>query len=550
MGGSICLRRSWRLTALLLSAVMLVLAACSGSSSKDKTPPAGDPGKEEAKKGPNGEAYGGTYRIPIGEEPPGIDPQVDTTLQVYALSRNIFNTLVRFKGETLDLEPELVAEMPKAEADNVTYHFKLREGVTFHNGQKLTAKDVKYTFERMLNPATKAKNTWVLEEVKGAEEMLAGKATELAGIKVTGDYNFDIILKRPYGPFLQNLATPPASIFPAEYTQQKGDDFQRQPIGSGPFKLADWKANQLLVLERNGDYFEKGYPFLDKVEYKVIPEQATRWMEFQQGNFDEGDVPDADFKSAYDSGKYLVKEYISLNSYYLSLNHENFPDKRVREAVSLAIDREKILKTVLNDQGTVLKSFVTPGIPGAMTGGAGFKYDPEKAKALLKEANAVGTKVEMWQRGGDKVGDGNLAMQQMLKDVGFDATVQIADRSAFRDMRSQGKIPANYGNWYADFPDPDNYLYTYFHSSSSKGMSVSYNDQQVDKILEEARGLADQAKRQKMYQDLEQKLIYEEYAIIPLWSVKSYDFYQKNIRGIITHPTGLGGLKTVWKESK
>lgn len=536
--------------ALLLVTVMSVLAACSGSASKDKSPDAKENEKEAVKKGPNGEVYGGTYRIALGEEPPGIDPQVDTTLQVYSLSRNLFSTLVRYKGETLELEPELVSEMPKVDADNITYHFKLREDVLFHDGKKLTAKDVKYTFERMLNPATKAANTWVLEEIKGAEEMLAGKATELAGFKLNGDYSFDIVLKRPYGPFIQNLATPPASIFPAEYAKQAGQDFQRKPIGSGPFKLGEWKPNQLLVLERNETFFEKGLPYLDRVEYKVIPEEATRWLEFQQGNFDEGGVPDAEFAQVYSSGKFQVKEYLTLNSYYFSLNVKDFPDKRVREAISLAIDRAKILKTVLNDQGSVLKSFVTPGIPGALTDGPGFKYDPDKAKALLKEANAVGTKVEMWQRGGDKVVDANLAIQQMLNEVGFQAATQIADRAAFREMRSQSKIPAYYGNWYADYPDPDNYLWTYFHSSSSAGMSLGWKDPQVDKTLEEARALADQSKRQKIYQDLERKLIYEEYGIIPLWSMKEYDFYQKNVHGMIGHPTSIGGLKTVWKDAK
>lgn len=551
------LRRSLHTVMALMVAVLLVIAGCGSGSKTGGDGATAPPAQQEApkpageqpaaQKGPNGETYGGTFRVAIGSEPAGIDPQIDTTLQVYTLSRNIFNTLVRYKGDTLELEPELLTAMPTVDADNVTYHFKLRDDVTFTNGQKLTAKDVKFTFERMLNPATKAQNGWVLEEIEGAEAMMDGAATELSGLKVTGDYTFDIILKRPFGPFLTQLATPPTSIFPTEYTQQAGDNFQRAPIGSGPFKVAEWKPNELIVLERNPDYFEKGYPFLDKVEYRVIAEEATRWLEFEKGSFDESGIPNAEFGTATTSGKWTVLESVPLNTYYIAMSLDHFPDKRVREAVSLAIDRDTILQAVLHGQGTVAKQFVTPGIPGALTNPTPFKYDPQRAKDLLKEAGAEGITVESWQRGGDKVSDTNLAIQQMLKEVGINYEVYIADSATYRETRATGEIPANYGNWWADFPDPDNYLYTFFYSSSSKSMSVNYNDSAVDKILEDARGLADQAARQKMYQDLEQRLVYDEFAIIPLFHLKEYSLTQKNVHGVLAHPTGVGGLKTVWK---
>lgn len=544
------MRKYSHATALLLILVMILAVGCSkpketGPDTTGTTPaPA-----QEVKKGPNGEIYGGTYRISLAQEPAGMDPQVDTTLTVYNMSRNIFNTLIRYKGNTLDLEPELLTEMPTVDADNKTYHFKLRNDVSFTNGQKLTAKDVKYTFERMMTKATKAKNTWVFEEILGAKEMLDGKATELSGFKLTGDYSFDIVLARPYGPFLQLLATPPASIFPMEYTKSKGDQFQRAPIGSGPFKVVNWEPNKQITLEKNASYFEKGVPFLDKVEYRILPEEATRWLEFEKGTFDVGTPPTAEFKNAKTSGKWQFIEYTTLNTYYLALDLKTFKDKRVREAISLSIDREKILKTVWNDQGKVAKQFVTPGIPGALTSPAGFKYDPAKAKELLKAAGAANLKMESWQRGTEKISDTNLAIQQMLKEVGINYEVKLVDSATFREARSKGNIPSNYGNWFADYPDPDNYLYTYFHSSQSKGMSVNMNDPAVDKILEEARGLADQAKRAKMYQDLETKLVLEEYMIIPLLHQTGYEVAQKWVHGIKGHPTEVEGVRYVWKDA-
>lgn len=533
---------------------MLLGAACSGSKETKPTPaptapsttPSPTTAPPQPKTGPDGQLYGGTYRFAVSNEYAGLDPQIDTTLAVYSRSRDIFNTLVRYKGNTLELEPELVSAMPSVSADGKTYSFKLRDDVTFHNGAKLTAKDVKFTFERMLTPATKAKNGWVLEEIQGAKEMLDGKATELAGLKVTGDYTFEITLKSPYGPFLANLATPPASIFPMEYTKQAGAGFQRKPIGSGPFKLAEWKPNELIAFEKNPTYFEKGLPYLDKIEVRVIKDEATRWLEFQNGTFHDGAPPSAEFGLAIKSDKWTVTPVVTLNTFYLALNNSMVTDKRVREAISLAIDRGKLLLVYNQGKGTPAKGFTTPGIPGALTSAPGFKYDPERAKALLKEAGAVGMKLEGWQRGGDKPTDTNLALQQMLKDVGIDFQVKVADAATYRDARGTGKIPANFGNWFADFADPDNYLYTFFHSKSSKGYSVVYSNPDVDKVLEEARTMADQAKRQKMYQDLEMKLLYEEYAILPLFHTQSYSFTQKNVKGFLTHPTGVGGLRYAW----
>lgn len=545
-----------RLTAALLACAMLILAACTKpaetnqggnntGSNTNQTEPSNN-GSTQPRKGPNGEVYGGVYKMAVGAEPAVIDPQLDTTLFVYRLSRNVFSTLVRYKGTSLELEPELLAEMPTVSADGLTYFFKLKEGVKFHNGATLTTKDVKYTIERMLNPATKAKNTWVFMDIVGADEMLDGTATELSGLKVTGDYTFELTLKQPFGPFLTNLATAPASILPAEYAAQKGEAFAREPVGTGPFKLKEWRPNELIVLERNPDFFEAGYPFLDAIEYKVIADESTRWLEFEAGNLHSNDIPTVEWENATQSGKWKMWETTTLNTYYLSLQLEMVPDVRVREAISLAIDRQKIIDTIHSGTGTAAIGFTSPGIVGALTSAPGFPYDPERAKQLIKEAGAEGMTITSWQRGGDKVTDSNLAIQQMLSEVGLNYEVQIYDSATFRDARSNGEIMANQGNWFADYPDPDNFLWTYFHSSSSRGMSVALNDPAVDAVLEEARVSADQAKRTQAYQELERKLLYEQYAIIPLWHLKSYFISQPNVNGFQLNPVFVYDYKTVW----
>lgn len=536
------MKKLLRSTIAVSALLALTLTACTTSK------PAQNENKPEpAVTTPTGPKTGGTYRVAISAEPPLIDPQVDTTLQVYNLSRNIFGTLVRYKGDTLDLEPELLAEMPTASADGKTYSFKLKDGITFSNGAKLTAKDVKYTFERMLLPATKAANGWLLSQVVGAGDMEDGKATELAGLKVTGDLTFEITLTDPYYPFLQSLANPGLSIFPAEYAASKGEQFGREPIGTGPFKLKEWKPNELLVLEKNPNYYEKGLPYLDAVEYRIIADSATQWLEFQGGNTEEGAPPSAeDEKTVRASSDYQVQDIVSLNTYYLALNHKFYANPKLREAISLAIDRKAILDANFNGQGKLATSFVTPGIPGALEGGAGFPFDAAKAKQIVAENKLEGTVIEAWQRGGDKVTDTNLAIQQMLGDVGLKYEVKIVDRATFNAARGKGEIPAHQGNWFADFPDADNYLYTYLHSKAGATMSVNYNNADVDAKLIEARTITDQAKRVALYQAIEKKAVYDDFAILPLFHTTSTDFLQKWVKGYPKDQLRVGGMKTVW----
>lgn len=533
-------------SAIALSALLaLTLTACtSGKPTPTEQKP--EP-TAPAPATPTGPKQGGTYRVAISAEPPLIDPQVDTTLQVYTLSRNIFGTLVRYKGDTLELEPELLAEMPKASADGKTYTFALKSGITFSNGDKLTAKDVKYTFERMLLPATKAANGWLLTQVVGAGEMEDGKATELAGLKVTGDLTFEITLTDPYTPFLQSLANPGLSIFPEAYAKSKGDKFGREPIGTGPFKLAQWKANELLVIEKNPNYYEKGLPYLDKVEYQVIADTATRWLEFQSGNVEEGAPPSAaDDVAVRAEKKFQIQDIVSLNTYYLALNHKFYPNAKLREAVSLAIDRKAILEAVFNGKGQVATNFTTPGIPGALQGGAGFPFDMAKAKQIIADNKLEGTVIESWQRGGDVVTDSNLAIQQMLADVGLKYEVKIVDRATFNAARGKGEIPANQGNWFADFPDPDNYLYTFLHSKAGASMSINYSNADVDAKLVQARTSTDQAAREKLYQEVEKKLLYEDFAILPLYHTTSTDYLQPWVKGYPKDQLRVGGMKNVW----
>ncbi|MGB9812357.1 MAG: ABC transporter substrate-binding protein [Thermovenabulum sp.] len=484
------------------------------------------------------------------EDPNGFDVQESTTLSMYTMARLLYSTLVRYKGETLELEPELLAKMPEVSEDGKVYTFELKRGIKFHDGQtELKSDDVKFTIERMLDPNGKGASTWLFEPILGAKAFMEGKSNSLEGFKKIDDYKFQIILEKPYAPFIQNFAVPSASIYSEKLVKAGGDNWKFNPMGTGPFKLKKYEPNTEIVLEKNPNYFEPGLPKLDEIHFRIIPDDTTAVMEFENGTLDVATIPITEYQRIKDSGKYNVLESVALNTYYFLMNVSDpkWSDVRIRKAMAMAIDKKKLVETLYGPRGTVAKAFVTPGIPGAYELGQGpaYDYNPEEAKKLVKELGG-NVKVEAWQRGGDRLTDANIAIQAMAKEVGIDLDIKIVEKAAFGDARSKGKIPANYGNWWADIPDPDNYLYTFFAKTNQ--MSSGYNNKKVQEMLEQARAETDTVKRNELYRKIEDTIVKEDVAVIPLFHIKSLLATQKNVKGIFIHPTGVTVYINAYKE--
>ncbi len=501
-------------------------------------------------------AKGGVLNDWFSEDPAGIDPQVDTTLMVYRLARDIFSTLLRYQGDTFTLEPDLLAEMPTVSADSLTYTFKLKPGVKFHDGTILTSNDVKFTMERMLNPATGASNGWLFEPIKGAVAMENGEATSLEGFEVVSDTEFKITLEKPYAPFLHNLAIPPASIYPAAACAAAGDKWRNQPVGTGPFKLSEYVADDHITLVKNPDYYEKGLPYLDQVFIRIVPDDDTGRLEFENGTVDVSFLPTDNpedlqrYKDAAAAGTYNIMSSTPANTYYFIFNM-NVPEVQkleVRQAIAYAIDKQKLIDTIWGGTAVEAKNFISPGIPGQYAEAPGYPYDLEKAKSLMAAAGVTSMDLEIAQRGGEAPTDTNVALQAMLAEIGINVKITIFDRASYNDMRSHGNLPCNYGNWWADVPDPDNYLYTFFHSSQTKTMSTNVNDPDLDKMLTDGRTMTDPTQRWALYAQAEKKIVYDNCWVIPLWHTEDYVVLQPSVKGWIMTPTGVYSYKTVYKE--
>ncbi len=496
---------------------------------------------------------GGVLYDYLTGDPLGFDVQESTLLSVYTLGRLLFSTLVRYKGETLELEPELLAKMPDVSQDGLVYTFELKKGIRFHDGKtELTSDDVRFTIERALDPKGKGLSSWLFDMILGAKEFMEGKATSIQGFKKIDNYRFQIVLARPYGPFIYNLAVPGASIYSEKIVKSLGENWKLNPIGTGPFRLKRYVPQTEIVLERNPYYFEPNIPYLNEINIRIVPDTTTALMEFENGTLDVCVVPVVEYERIKATGKYQMLETVALNTYYFLMNVSDpmWSDVRLRKAMAMAIDKEKLAKSIFGPRATVATSFVTPGIPGAYELGKGpaYEYNPQEARKIVDELikSGVSVKVQAWQWGGDTLSDPNIIIQAMAKEVGIDLEIIPVESAAFRDARRKGKIPASYGNWWADIPDPDNYLYVFFARNNM--MSSGYNNNVIQDMLEEARVESDQEKRMQIYRQIENVIIKEDVAIIPLFHLKNLLAVQKNVKGIFRHPTGITVYTYAWKE--
>ena len=482
----------------------------------------------------------GFLYLRLNTNPTTLDPALIVDVAGASIAAKIFNGLVKFDRE-LTLKPDL-AEKWKVSADGKTYTFFLHPGVRFSNGREVTAFDFKYSFERVLTPATRSPRTWVLDRIEGARDFMEGKNKEVQGITVKDAYTLQITLEKPFGPFLSLLSLTTASVVPREEVKKWRTDFSFNVVGTGPFILKEWQHSQYVYLLTNPTCF-RSPPHIKGIIYRIIPEGLTTIVEFELGNLDIIRIPAPEFRKYYNhpTGKYQLKEQTGLNTYYLGLNCQKPPlnDARVRQAICMAIDREKIRTTLFEKRGLLASGPIPPLLRKSFPPlNESFPYNPTRARERLKAAGyPEGFTLNISITALPEVLDIVEVIQQYLQAIGVKVSIIQLEWSSFKESVARGEAQAFWLSWWADYPDAENFLFPLFHSSNwgAGGNRSFYKNKKVDILIEKAQQEPDKTTRIYLLHEAE-KTIIQEVPLVFFWHQTDYYLVQPWVNNFIPYP--------------
>lgn len=432
-------------------------------------------------------------------DPRSLDPALSTDVPTGRAVGYVFDGLTRFQPDA-SVQPAL-AERWDVSADGSQYTFHLRRGVKFHDGAPFTAHNVVSSWKRALNPATKSGAAQFLFPIKGAREFNAGKSSTLEGVVARDDSTLVVTLTEPLAIFTKMLAMPVAAVVP----EQIPANFGEHPIGTGPWKLVEWKHDDYLLFSRNQSYYG-GPPLTDTLRARIIAEPSTGVAEFESGNVDILQIPETEARDWQEdeSRSPLLMSVPALQLIYIGINTTRGPltDARVRQAINYAVDVDRIIERLISGRGTRAAGVIPPALPGFDSTRKGYPYDPAKAKELLAAAgHPSGIDIELWTSTRPIFLRIAETIQAYLAQVGIRAKIVQRESAAARGAARKGETDMILKDWYADYPDAEGFLYPLL-SSTSKGAggNVSfYSNPRFDSLVVAARREIDEAKRNALY---------------------------------------------------
>jgi ABC-type transport system substrate-binding protein len=455
-----------------------------------------------------------------------LDITKSTFNQVYEINNTICETLIGKNPKTLVLEPLLIESMPETSEDGTLFTFKLKKGILFHDGTELTTKDVLFTLNRFYQPATESVTSWLTDVIEGTKDVLDGKAPTLSGVKAVDDYTFTIKISHPYSAFLSVLAAAPFAIYPEAACKAAGDKWGIQTlIGTGPYKFDTFTPNTSVTLSKF-DKYHGGAKSVDQIQINNM-DGNTALLEYEAGNIDVCPVQDDMAPNYLNSDKYSKNIHMQplMAIYSLILNQAEKPldNPLVRQAVSLATDRKAITQDYLKGNAQPAYSFLPPGIPGYDEKTPELEYNVEKAKELLKQAGyANGITITATGTEGSKFINYYTILKEQYKKANINLEIKQIDKASWADTRSAGKVQFYIFEWYADFNDPDNFLYSAFDKGVAKFFSTGNTDEAFSAALAQGRTIFDPAQKQEFYNKLDTQLVREKFATVPLYYPVSY----------------------------
>lgn len=521
---------------LLALTVVLLAVACGGdSATESQTAEATEePTQPTAEQSSAADAEeeaddGGTVNtsklVRLYVDPPTLDPHVTTDATSAQIIVEVFGGLVTIDPE-LEIVPDL-AESWDVSQDGTVYTFRIRPDAKFHDGSQVTAHDVKWSLERATNPLTESPVAdQYLGDIVGVEEKLEGDATSISGVRVIDDLTIEITIDEAKSYFLAKLTYPTAFVLDRENVEDSPRDWFREPNGTGPFRLQEYRVGETLVLGRN-ENFHLGAPMLEEVE--LILSGGTSMLMYENDEIHVAGVGLADLDRLNDPSNELYPELktapasFSVNYIGLNVNEPPLDDVKVRQALNYAIDKQEIASIVLGDLVEPADGILPPNFPGYSEGVTGYTYDPERARQLLAESK-YGDDLENippitittpGSFGANVSLDMEVILQMWERNLGITAEFQQTEFATFLKDLHKGRFQMFDIGWIADYPDPENFLDILFHSESSNN-HTHYSNSEVDDLLMRARVETDTLARYALYNEAEQ-MILDDAPWVPLW---------------------------------
>jgi ABC-type transport system substrate-binding protein len=464
-----------------------------------------------------------------------------TSQEGFIATTALYEGLVRYKPNSTDVEPAL-AEKWDVSADALSYTFHLRSGVKFHDGSPLTAEAVAFCFDRSIN-----KDNPLYQEAQGAGGFpfindYIGNA--VAKVEAAGPMDVKFTLKRKFSPLLSNLAIPPGFVMSMEALKKLGSKINENPVGTGPFKFVEWKKDDHITVEAFDGYWGPK-PKLGRIVFQPVPEASVRALKIKSGEadvawpFDPKDA--AGLKSGADTDV-LEQPGLNVNMAEFNLKMPQFGNKALRQALNYAVNKQE-LADKLYSGAAVPGTGVLPGTSWAFDQDIkGYPYDPDKAKALLKEAGYAGETIILdtytvprgYNPQGSKLAE---AVQQYFEGVGVKSEIKTTEWTEYRKIRREGKLNLAFGGWQADTGDPENFLGVFFHSANAGGINTSfYAVPEVDALLNQANEETDTAKRKALFNQAERRIV-DDAPWLFISHMKQQVAIRKRVKDFVLQPT-------------
>jgi peptide/nickel transport system substrate-binding protein len=514
------------LSALTLAAVVAALVGCGGSSSTSNRQNASGSGTKTtgALTTTSGITDGGTLRVGFSGPLVEMDPQKSQSLQDQQQLENIYRGLTKPKSPSDPTPVGDLAESWDVSDDQLTWTFHLRSGVKFHSEKPLTAADVKYSIDRIRDPKTVATAASDFAPVKSVE--------------TPDDQTVVFKLKEPYSILPVALGLPAwAAIIPKD----SGNTIAKKPDGTGPFQYDSQVKNTSLTLTKFADYWEQGEPHVDKVVFTYLPDENARVNALRTGQVDFIDsVPLAQASALQRDGDVSVVKFDSswVDEFGLNTRRKPFSDKRVRQAIAHALNREQIAKIATFGLGTPADTMVAP-TSTVKVDAKTLDYDPQKAKQLLSEAGyANGFSMEFAPCGGDAFSQMQRAARVVaneLNQVGIKAKATSMESGTWADQVITKHDYDGFICGLINGNDPDGHTFRYFRSDGAFNFSQYKGSPKLDQLLAEGRSESDQSKRSEIYSQA-WTMINDDAPWIPLYAMPGIVAGGKSLRGFEPYP--------------